>query len=75
MCIRDSLYADAANATTKLENGFDLSDYDERALKFAYDPSAKPGASIRMPSASPSRNSTPRSASALTASVSGEVSP
>ncbi len=29
------LYADAANARTKLENGFDLSDYDERALKFA----------------------------------------
>ena len=28
------LYADAANAKTKLENGFDLSDYDERALKF-----------------------------------------
>ena len=32
-CVR--LYADAANAKTKLENGFDLSDYDERALKFA----------------------------------------
>lgn len=31
------LYADAANAKTKLENGFDLSDYDERVLKFAYD--------------------------------------
>lgn len=29
------LYADAANARTKLENGFDLSDYDNRALKFA----------------------------------------
>lgn len=29
------LYADAANAKTKLENGFDLSDYDERSLKFA----------------------------------------
>jgi len=29
------LYADAANAKTKLENGFDLSDYDERTLKFA----------------------------------------
>jgi V/A-type H+/Na+-transporting ATPase subunit B len=29
------LYADAANAKTKLENGFDLSDYDERALRFA----------------------------------------
>lgn len=29
------LYADAANARTKLENGFDLSEYDERALQFA----------------------------------------
>ncbi|MFA7543163.1 MAG: V-type ATP synthase subunit B [Candidatus Cloacimonadaceae bacterium] len=29
------LYADAANAKTKLENGFDLSDYDERTLAFA----------------------------------------
>ena len=29
------LYADAANAKTKLENGFDLSDYDVRALEFA----------------------------------------
>jgi V/A-type H+-transporting ATPase subunit B len=29
------LYADAANARTKLENGFDLTDYDERALHFA----------------------------------------
>ena len=29
------LYADAANARTKLENGFDLSDYDERTLNFA----------------------------------------
>ena len=29
------LYADAANARTKLENGFDLSDYDERTLRFA----------------------------------------
>jgi len=29
------LYADAANAKTKLENGFDLSDYDERVLRFA----------------------------------------
>ena len=36
-----TLYADAANAKTKLENGFDLSDYDERALKFAYDYSEK----------------------------------
>ncbi|MCL2738873.1 MAG: V-type ATP synthase subunit B [Bacteroidales bacterium] len=34
------LYADAANAKTKLENGFDLSDYDERTLKFARDYSA-----------------------------------
>ncbi len=31
------LYADAANAKTKMENGFDLSDYDERVLKFATD--------------------------------------
>lgn len=31
------LYADAANAKTKMENGFDLSDYDERVLKFASD--------------------------------------
>ena len=29
------LYADAANAKTKQENGFDLSDYDERTLNFA----------------------------------------
>jgi V/A-type H+-transporting ATPase subunit B len=29
------LYADAANAKTKMENGFDLSDYDERVLNFA----------------------------------------
>jgi V/A-type H+-transporting ATPase subunit B len=29
------LYADAANARTKKENGFDLTDYDERALRFA----------------------------------------
>lgn len=35
------LYADAANAKTKLENGFDLSDYDERTLEFAYDYSKK----------------------------------
>ncbi len=35
------LYADAANAKTKLENGFDLSDYDERTLKFAHDYSKK----------------------------------
>jgi V/A-type H+-transporting ATPase subunit B len=31
------LFSDAANAKTKLENGFDLSDYDERCLKFAKD--------------------------------------
>ena len=31
------LFADAANAKTKLENGFDLTDYDERALAFAKD--------------------------------------
>ena len=29
------LYSDAANARTKLENGFDLSDYDRRTLAFA----------------------------------------
>lgn len=29
------LYADAANAKTKLENGFELSDYDQRSLGFA----------------------------------------
>ena len=31
------LYADAANARTKLENGFDLTDYDTRTLAFAKD--------------------------------------
>jgi V/A-type H+/Na+-transporting ATPase subunit B len=35
------LYADAANAKTKLENGFDLTDYDERTLKFAREYSEK----------------------------------
>ena len=35
------LYSDAANAKTKLENGFDLSDYDERALRFAKEYSDK----------------------------------
>ncbi len=29
------LYAEAANARTKLENGFDLTDFDERSLEFA----------------------------------------
>jgi V/A-type H+-transporting ATPase subunit B len=29
------LYADAANSRTKLENGFELSDYDKRVLHFA----------------------------------------
>ena len=29
------LYADASNAKTKLENGFDLSDYDLRCLEYA----------------------------------------
>ncbi len=29
------LYADAAGAKTKLENGFDLTDYDQRTLDFA----------------------------------------
>ncbi len=32
-CVR--LYADAANAKTKLENGFDLTDYDQRCLDYA----------------------------------------
>jgi len=31
------LYADAANARTKRENGFDLTGYDERALKFSHE--------------------------------------
>jgi V/A-type H+-transporting ATPase subunit B len=31
------LYADAANAKTKMENGFDLTDYDNRTLAFAKD--------------------------------------
>lgn len=31
------LYADAANAKTKRDNGFDLTDYDERAIKFSYE--------------------------------------
>jgi V/A-type H+-transporting ATPase subunit B len=35
------LFADAANAKTKLENGFDLTDYDERTLAFAKDYSTK----------------------------------
>ena len=35
------LYADAANAKTKLENGFDLTDYDNRCLSFAKDYSSK----------------------------------
>ena len=35
------LFADAANAKTKLENGFDLSDYDERCLDFAKEYSAQ----------------------------------
>ena len=35
------LYSDAANAKTKLENGFDHSDYDERTLKFAKEYSEK----------------------------------
>ena len=35
------LYADAANAKTKLENGFDLTDYDQRSLNFAKDYSEK----------------------------------
>jgi len=35
------LFADASNAKTKLENGFDLTDYDERTLEFAKDYSEK----------------------------------
>ncbi len=35
------LYADAANARTKLENGFDLTDYDQRTLAFAKEYSDK----------------------------------
>ncbi len=35
------LYADAANAKTKRDNGFDLSDYDERCIKFALEYSNK----------------------------------
>jgi V/A-type H+-transporting ATPase subunit B len=35
------LYADAANAKTKQENGFDLTDYDKRTLSFAKDYSDK----------------------------------
>ena len=31
------IYADAANSKTKMENGFELTDYDERVLKFADD--------------------------------------
>jgi V/A-type H+-transporting ATPase subunit B len=31
------LFADAASAKTKMENGFDLSDYDDRCLKYAKD--------------------------------------
>jgi len=29
------LYAEAANAKTKLENGFDLTDFDERSIEYA----------------------------------------
>ncbi len=35
------LYADAANAKTKLENGFDLTDYDQRSLEYAKEYSEK----------------------------------
>ncbi len=35
------LYADASNAKTKLENGFDLSDYDLRCLDYAKEYSTK----------------------------------
>ncbi len=35
------LYSDAANAKTKWENGFDLSNYDERCMSFAKEYSAE----------------------------------
>lgn len=35
------LYSDAANARTKMENGFDLTDYDQRTLDYAKDYSEK----------------------------------
>jgi V/A-type H+-transporting ATPase subunit B len=35
------LYADAANARTKLENGFDLTEYDRRTMQFAKEYSAR----------------------------------
>jgi len=35
------LYADAANAKTKRDNGFDLTEYDERAIKFSSEYSDK----------------------------------
>lgn len=35
------LYNDASNAKTKRDNGFDLSDYDERCIQFASDYSVK----------------------------------
>ncbi len=35
------LFADAVNARTKLENGFDLTDYDERTLQYAKEYSKK----------------------------------
>ncbi|MFA8435325.1 MAG: V-type ATP synthase subunit B [Marinifilaceae bacterium] len=35
------LFADAANAKTKIENGFDLTDYDKRTLRFAKEYSEK----------------------------------
>ncbi len=35
------LFADAANAKTKIENGFDLTDYDKRTISFAKEYSEK----------------------------------
>jgi V/A-type H+-transporting ATPase subunit B len=35
------LYSDSANARTKLENGFDLNDYDKRCLSYAKEYSEK----------------------------------
>jgi V/A-type H+/Na+-transporting ATPase subunit B len=35
------LYADATNAKTKRDNGFELSDYDKRAILFSKDYASK----------------------------------
>ena len=31
------LYLDAVNAKTKLDNGFELTEYDQRTLKYSYE--------------------------------------